>query len=127
MNDFGARHPGAAAAASASHAALRRQSPSHQRRWRKHPGPWPRAANRSERAPGWASCHIAWPESCLRHDCFKEPDVTEQVLILGGGYAGAYAALGAARARGNAGVEIVLVSAEPDFVIRPRLYESDPG
>jgi NADH:quinone reductase (non-electrogenic) len=53
--------------------------------------------------------------------------MTEQVLILGGGYAGAYAALGAARARGNAGVEIVLVSAEPDFVNRPRLYEPDPG
>ncbi len=53
--------------------------------------------------------------------------MTQQVLILGGGYAGAYAALGAARSRGNANVGIVLVSAEPDFVNRPRLYEPDPG
>jgi NADH dehydrogenase len=53
--------------------------------------------------------------------------MTEQVLILGGGYAGAYAALGAARARGDASVGIVLVSAEPDLVNRPRLYEPDPG
>jgi NADH dehydrogenase len=47
--------------------------------------------------------------------------MTKQVLILGGGYAGA------ARARGDASVGIVLTSAEPDFVNRPRLYESDPG
>jgi NADH:quinone reductase (non-electrogenic) len=53
--------------------------------------------------------------------------MTEQVLILWGGYAGAYAALGAARARGRTSARIVLVSAEPDFVNRPRLYEPDPG
>lgn len=53
--------------------------------------------------------------------------MTEEVLILGGGYAGAYAALGAARARGDASVGIVLVSADPDFVNRPRLYEPNPG
>jgi NADH dehydrogenase len=53
--------------------------------------------------------------------------MTEQVLILGGGYAGAYAALGAAHTRGDASAGIVLVSAEPDFVNRPRLYEPNPG
>jgi len=53
--------------------------------------------------------------------------MAEQVLILGGGYAGAYAALGAARARGDASAGIVLASAEPDLVNRPRLYEPDPG
>jgi NADH:ubiquinone reductase (H+-translocating) len=57
----------------------------------------------------------------------KEGHMGERVLILGGGYAGAYAALGAARARGDASVEIVLVSAEPDLVNRPRLYEPAPG
>ena len=51
----------------------------------------------------------------------------QRVLILGGGYAGVYAALGAARARGDAGIDIRLVSAEPDLVNRPRLYETNPG
>lgn len=50
-----------------------------------------------------------------------------QVLILGGGYAGVYAALAGARARGDARVDITLVSAEPDLVNRPRLYEPGPG
>lgn len=50
-----------------------------------------------------------------------------QVLILGGGYAGVYAALAGARARGDAQVDITLVSAEPDLVNRPRLYEPGPG
>ena len=49
------------------------------------------------------------------------------VLILGGGYAGVYAALGAARARGDAAIEIRMVSGEPDLVNRPRLYETEPG
>jgi NADH dehydrogenase len=53
--------------------------------------------------------------------------MTGHVLILGGGYAGIYAALGGARARGDAPVEITLVSAEPDLVNRPRLYEPNPG
>jgi NADH dehydrogenase len=53
--------------------------------------------------------------------------MTERVLILGGGYAGAYAALGAARTRGDTSAAIMLVSAEPDLVNRPRLYEPDPG
>ena len=53
--------------------------------------------------------------------------MTRQVLILGGGYGGVYAALGGARARGEAAVDITLVSAEPDLVNRPRLYEPGPG
>jgi 2-polyprenyl-6-methoxyphenol hydroxylase-like FAD-dependent oxidoreductase len=53
--------------------------------------------------------------------------MAKQVLILGGGYAGAYAALGAARARGDEVAEIAMVSAEPDLVNRPRLYEPGPG
>jgi NADH dehydrogenase len=53
--------------------------------------------------------------------------MAKQVLILGGGYAGAYAALGAARARGEEVAEIAMVSAEPDLVNRPRLYEPGPG
>ena len=53
--------------------------------------------------------------------------MARQVLILGGGYAGVYAALGGARARGDAPIDITLVSAEPDLVNRPRLYEQGPG
>src|SRR5262245_59714701 len=50
-----------------------------------------------------------------------------RVLILGGGYAGAYAALAAARARADATIDIELISAGPDLVNRPRLYEPYPG
>ena len=39
--------------------------------------------------------------------------MARQVLILGGGYAGVYAALGGARARGEAPIDITLVSADP--------------
>ena len=63
-----------------------------------------------------------------RSSCMvKEASMTGQVLILGGGYAGVYAALGGARARGDAPIDITLVSAEPDLVNRPRLYERDPA
>jgi NADH dehydrogenase len=57
----------------------------------------------------------------------KGDDMARRLLILGGGYAGVYAALGAARARGDAEAEIAMVSAEPDMVNRPRLYETHPG
>jgi NADH dehydrogenase len=53
--------------------------------------------------------------------------MARQLLILGGGYAGTYAALAAARERGDADVPVTLVSAEPDLVNRPRLYEPGPG
>ncbi|MBN9108197.1 MAG: FAD-dependent oxidoreductase [Pseudonocardia sp.] len=54
------------------------------------------------------------------------------VLIIGGGFAGVWAAAGAVRARHAAGladeaVRVTLVDAADDMVIRPRLYESDPG
>jgi NADH:quinone reductase (non-electrogenic) len=57
----------------------------------------------------------------------KGDDMTRRLLILGGGYAGVYAALGAARARGDEDAVIAMVSAEPDLVNRPRLYETSPG
>jgi len=53
--------------------------------------------------------------------------MSRRLLILGGGYGGVYAALGAARARGDEEIEIVMISAEPDLVNRPRLYETSPG
>ncbi|MFC9556429.1 NAD(P)/FAD-dependent oxidoreductase [Rhodococcus sp. NPDC056960] len=53
------------------------------------------------------------------------------VLIIGGGFAGVWAAASAARLRRDAGVPredltITLVDAGDDHVIRPRLYERDP-
>lgn len=55
-----------------------------------------------------------------------QPDV----LILGGGFAGVWAAKAAAQARLDAdgpSMSIVLVSDGDDLVIRPRLYEDDPA
>src|SRR5215471_17716760 len=54
-----------------------------------------------------------------------------QLVIIGAGFAGMYAALSAARLRDIKGVspeelEIALVSPEPTLVIRPRLYEPRP-
>jgi NADH:quinone reductase (non-electrogenic) len=54
-----------------------------------------------------------------------------RVVIIGGGFAGMYATLSAARLRDIQGVypeelEIALVSPEPTLVIRPRLYEPKP-
>jgi len=53
-------------------------------------------------------------------------------LVIGGGFAGVWAAAGAVRARHDAGVDeqalrVTLVAAADDLVIRPRLYEQDPG
>ncbi|WP_433556794.1 NAD(P)/FAD-dependent oxidoreductase [Pseudonocardia xinjiangensis] len=53
------------------------------------------------------------------------------ILVLGGGFAGVWAAAGAVRARRAAGVpaadlRVTLVSAGDDIVIRPRMYQSDP-
>ena len=52
------------------------------------------------------------------------------ILIVGGGFAGVWAAAGAVRTRRLAGVadaelRVTLVDAGDDLVIRPRLYESD--
>jgi NADH:ubiquinone reductase (H+-translocating) len=54
-----------------------------------------------------------------------------KILILGGGFAGVWAAASAVRLRREQGVPeselaITLVSGGDDMVIRPRLYESDP-
>jgi NADH dehydrogenase len=55
----------------------------------------------------------------------------KRLVILGGGFAGVWAAIGAARVLADTGsesaVEITLVSPDPHLVIRPRLYEPDPA
>lgn len=53
------------------------------------------------------------------------------VLIIGGGFAGVWAAAGAVRARHEAGadeeaVRVTLIAPGDDLVIRPRLYEEKP-
>jgi NADH dehydrogenase len=53
------------------------------------------------------------------------------VLVVGGGFAGVWAAAGAVRTRRAAGapasdLRVTLVSAGDDIVIRPRMYQSDP-
>jgi len=54
-----------------------------------------------------------------------------KILVIGGGFAGLWAAAGAVRTRRNAGapddaIEVTLVDAGDDIVIRPRLYEAGP-
>ncbi len=52
----------------------------------------------------------------------------KRILIVGGGFAGVHAAIGAVevlRSASGSAVSVELVSPEPDLVIRPRLYESD--
>jgi NADH dehydrogenase len=52
------------------------------------------------------------------------------VLVIGGGFAGVWAAAAAARARdlaGRADLSVTLVAPGDHLIIRPRLYESDPG
>ncbi len=54
-----------------------------------------------------------------------------EVLIIGGGFAGVWAAAAAVRARHEAGaeeqaVQVTLVDPTDDLVIRPRLYEENP-
>jgi NADH:ubiquinone reductase (H+-translocating) len=58
-------------------------------------------------------------------------DVVQNILIVGGGFAGVWSALAAAGARerlgrGPSDVRITLVSRDPHLTIRPRLYEPDP-
>ncbi len=57
--------------------------------------------------------------------------MNDDVLIVGGGFAGAWAAAGVVRTRRAAGVSderirVTLINPADDMVIRPRLYESDP-
>jgi NADH:ubiquinone reductase (H+-translocating) len=53
------------------------------------------------------------------------------VLVIGGGFAGVWAAAGAVRARNQAGagetdLRVTLVDAADDLTVRPRLYEPSP-
>jgi NADH:ubiquinone reductase (H+-translocating) len=52
----------------------------------------------------------------------------QRIVIVGGGFAGFWAALGAARVRAEARAQftIQLVSRDPRLVLRPRLYEQAP-
>lgn len=52
----------------------------------------------------------------------------QQIVIVGGGFAGFWAAMGAARVRAEADAEfaITLISRDPRLVLRPRLYEQAP-
>ncbi|MBL8325930.1 MAG: FAD-dependent oxidoreductase [Rubrivivax sp.] len=55
--------------------------------------------------------------------------IETDVLVLGGGFAGFWAALAAravARARGHDALRVTLVSREPALQLRPRLYEAQP-
>lgn len=56
--------------------------------------------------------------------------MSQRILIVGGGFAGLWGALGAARVLENEGktdaVEIALISPEPVLHMRPRLHESEP-
>ncbi|QRR05018.1 NAD(P)/FAD-dependent oxidoreductase [Burkholderia sp. MS455] len=57
--------------------------------------------------------------------------MSQNILIVGAGFAGVWGALGAARVLDKAGVgsgdvEITLISPKPELQIRPRLYESEP-
>jgi NADH dehydrogenase len=52
----------------------------------------------------------------------------KNIIIVGGGFAGVWAALGAARqvAEHEASVKITVVSKDPHLNVRPRLYEKNP-
>lgn len=52
--------------------------------------------------------------------------MTDTILVVGGGFAGFWAAL-AARRVGGATVDVTLVSRAPVLQMRPRLYEADPA
>jgi NADH dehydrogenase len=49
------------------------------------------------------------------------------VVVVGGGFAGVWSAAAAVRQAAGADVRVTLVSGGDDLVLRPRLYESDPG
>jgi NADH dehydrogenase len=51
--------------------------------------------------------------------------MTGSIIVVGGGFAGVYAALAAARTAGDA-ANVTLLSREPRLVMRPRLFEADP-
>jgi NADH dehydrogenase len=53
--------------------------------------------------------------------------MSESIVIVGGGFAGFWAALAARRVVGDGPGAVTLVSREPVLQIRPRLYEADPA
>jgi NADH:ubiquinone reductase (H+-translocating) len=48
------------------------------------------------------------------------------VVIIGGGFAGVWSAAGAALARGDVDLRIILIAPNEHLVLRPRLYEPEP-
>jgi NADH:quinone reductase (non-electrogenic) len=62
----------------------------------------------------------------------KERRDTMRILVIGGGFAGVWSAAAAARVARDNGtthtrLQVTLVSDNDEMVIRPRLYERDPG
>ncbi|MEU8896495.1 FAD-dependent oxidoreductase [Nocardia sp. NPDC048505] len=49
-----------------------------------------------------------------------------EILVVGGGFAGVWAAAAAQRLVGDREVSVTLVAPGPDLVIRPRLYQAEP-
>ncbi|WP_327147251.1 NAD(P)/FAD-dependent oxidoreductase [Nocardia sp. NBC_01329] len=51
------------------------------------------------------------------------------IVVIGGGFAGVWSAASAAQVRHSTGAElrITLIAPNSDLVLRPRLYEADPG
>lgn len=53
-----------------------------------------------------------------------------RIVVIGGGFAGLWAAVGAKRAlkqeRASGGIEVILISKDGYLTIRPRLYEANP-
>src|SRR6185295_11031206 len=55
----------------------------------------------------------------------KDVIMPKKILVVGGGFAGFWAALAARRVAGSQ-ADVILVSPEPMLEIRPRLYEARP-
>jgi NADH dehydrogenase len=55
----------------------------------------------------------------------RKPSTPDKILVIGGGFAGFWAALAARRVAGSRAA-VTLVSSEPVLEIRPRLYEARP-
>ena len=56
----------------------------------------------------------------------KRREVSRRIVVVGGGFAGFWAAV-AARRVAPAKVDVVMVSREATMQMRPRLYEANPG
>jgi NADH:quinone reductase (non-electrogenic) len=67
---------------------------------------------------------LTCPDGPPLRSCFEILD-TARIVVVGGGFAGFWAAVAARRAASSR-VSVTLVSREPVLQIRPRLYETDP-